>query len=110
MKMEQNWWEARLRPEGPNYAKWKLILGDLADQIPLISPLPMEAILGDETLEIYLIDWQELGSDASQYIIEIVMNQLGLSEIDANKYMDIRGSYPIRTVDVEITSKIQSWI
>jgi hypothetical protein len=108
--MEQNWWEARLRPTGPNYVEWKRILGDLADQIPLISPLPMKAVLGDEPVEIYLIDWNNLDQDSSNHLIDIVMKQMGLSEALAMQYLEIRGSYPIRAVDVDITSKIQSWV
>jgi hypothetical protein len=108
--MEQNWWEARLRPEGPNYAEWAAILEEQADNIPLISPLPMKATLGEDLVEIYLIDWNNLEGGPADNLTKIVMKQLHLTEVQAMQYLEIRGSFPIRVVDVDVSSKIQSWV
>jgi hypothetical protein len=106
--MARELWWASLNQQSPRYADWLKILGD--DRVPLLSPWSAQAKLGDETTEVYALDWQNLDGDASQRLLEFVAAKFCVATEEIEKDLDRDGHFPIRAQDVTVFYDVRAFL
>lgn len=98
---------AKLSALSPNYKEWRSVFEQ--DEIPLTSPLPIQARLRDGTPALmYEIDYRLLSISELEHLQDVIMR--GMQTNDPRKaieYLRIRGGFPIRKEDVIVTMKPQ---
>jgi len=106
--MARELWWASLNHSSPRYADWFAILGQ--DRVPLLSPWTAKAKLGEETCEVYALDWQNLEGDASQRLLEFIAKKFGVGTEVIEADLDRDGHFPIREQDVTIFYDIRAFL
>lgn len=101
------WW-ASLSQQSPRYAEWHRILG--SDEVPLLSPFPAEAVLGEEMTNVYALDWQNLDGEASQRLLEFLANKFGVETKVIEADLDRDGHFPIREQDVTVCYSMRAFL
>lgn len=105
--MGRLWW-ARLSTTSPRYADWRKILD--SEEVPLLSPGSHSAKLGEETTEVYLLDWQSLDGEASERLLEFLANKFGVETKVIEADLDRDGHFPIRAEDVTISFDVRAFL
>jgi hypothetical protein len=101
-------WRATLNPHSPRYQEWRGILGD--EKVPLVTPMAITAVLGQEKDEVYLLDWQNLDCEASERLLDFVCKRFGANPEEVALQLDKDGHFPIRTSDVIISFSESAFI
>ena len=97
--MGRLWW-ARLCHGSPRYEIWREILG--SDDVPLLAPSSVEAILGETPERVYLLDWQNLDGEASDRLLNFLTTKLGTAKEEIEADLNRDGHFPIREADVNV--------
>ncbi len=105
--MRKLWW-ASLNSSSPRYADWKAILG--TDSVPLLSPGSAEAQLGEETCEVYALDWQNLDGEQSQRLIDFLSKKFSADPKEIESDLDRDGHMPIRAADVTVCYDMRAFL
>lgn len=92
-------WTGHLRPSSPRYDKWREILG--TDEVPIVNPIPVMAILGIEETEVYHLDLARLNSDQNSRLIDFVVERFG-AQRDRVLAELLAVGFPIRAADVTV--------
>jgi len=106
--MARELWTATLDSSSPRYADWRKILG--SDKVPLVSPASVQAKLGDETCEVYLLDWQGLNGVASQRLLKFLAAKFCVEMKVIEEDLDRDGHFPIRATDVFVSFSLAAFI
>ena len=106
--MTRELWWASLDKSSPRYADWRAILG--TDKVSLVSPWSAQAKLGDETCEVYLLDWQDLDGEASQRLLDFLAAKFCVETKVIEEDLDKDGHFPIRATDVYVCFDMRAFI
>jgi hypothetical protein len=103
-----NLWHATLNPASPRYKDWLDILGQ--DRVELLHPRSFEANLGEETCEVYLLDWLNLDGEASERLLAFIANKFGAEKEVIEKNLNDDGYFPIRAADVIVSFDLRAFM
>jgi hypothetical protein len=106
--MARELWWASLNKQSPRYAEWLKILE--TDRVSLLSPWPAQAKLGDETTDVYALDWQDLDGEQSQRLLEVVAAKFGVETKEVEADLDRDGHFPIRAQDVTVFYDVRAFL
>lgn len=101
-------WRASLNPSSPRYVEWRKIFD--TDEIPITSPFPIKAKLGEEEDMIHAIDWRMLDGLTSERLIEYIANKFAVTPAEVEKQIDEDAHFPIRASDVIISMSPRAFI
>lgn len=93
-------WDCHLVKSSPRYEKWREILG--TDEVPIISPLPVMALLGDEQVEVHQLDLPRLDAAQRSRLIDFIVERFGEKRDVVEAELDATG-FPIRARDVIVS-------
>lgn len=93
-------WRASLNPSSPRYIEWRKIFA--SDDIPIVSPFPIKAKLGEETDMIYAICWDELDGPTADRLVDYMAEKFNASPITVAEQIESDSHFPIRASDVII--------
>lgn len=106
--MNQTIWNARLNPSSPRYLEWRKIFDE--DEIPLVSSIPFQAKLGEETDTIFLLDWFQIVGEESDRMLDFFAQKFSASRDEVEKTFDQAAHIPIRSSDVIISYSVKVFI
>lgn len=92
-------WDCHLMKSSPRYEKWRNILG--SDEVPIVAPVPVTALLGAETTVVYQLDLAKLSSDQRARLIDFIVESFKENRERVEAELDSTG-FPIRQVDVVV--------
>jgi hypothetical protein len=101
-------YSATLNPSGPNYDTWLKIFG--SDQVPLLSPRPVIADLGDEKdVEVYTLNLKAMTLMQRRRLVEWVSERFSKSVNEIERDFD-QWDFPIRAVDVVVSISMRAFV
>lgn len=101
-------WHASLNPSSPRYLDWRKIFS--SDEIPILSPFPVKATLGEEQEMVYALDWQAMDGDTSIRLIAFIANKFSVTTHEVERQIEDDGVFPIRQSDVIVSYSMKSFI
>jgi len=99
---------ASLDKTSPRYADWFHILG--TDRVPLRSPGSGQSKLGEETAEVYLLDWPNLDEQQKSRLLSLLAKKFSADPKEIQADLDRDGHFPIRAADVYVCFDIRAFI
>jgi len=105
--MRELWW-ARLDSNSPRYADWKRILG--TDKVPLLSPGSGQTKLGEETAEVYLLNWPGLDTEQQSRLLDFLAKKFDSPIEPIKADLDRDGHFPIRAADVSVAFDMRAFL
>lgn len=106
--MPRELWWASLNESSPRYADWFQILG--TNRIPLLSCWSAEAKLGEETCEVYGLDWQALDQEQSDRLLGFLSKKFNADPKEIEGDLDRDGYMPIRASDVTVCYDLRAFL
>jgi hypothetical protein len=95
--MMRKLWEAHLVKSSPRYCDWRVVLD--GDDVPLLSPVPVRAILeGEGPEEIYALDLDAFSEDQFERLVFFVSRKFNTPHARVWQEIKARG-FPIRASD-----------
>lgn len=106
--MARELWWASLNQQSPRYRDWYGILED--DRVPLLSPWSASARLGEETCDVYALDWQNLDEGQSERLLDFLAKKFVANKEEIVKDFDRDGFMPIRATDVTVFYDMRAFL
>lgn len=104
--MRELWW-ARLDSKSPRYASWLEILG--TDKVPLLTPGSGQTKLGEETEEVYLLNWPGLDEGQKRRLLDFLAKKFSADLDEIRSELDKNG-FPIRASDVSVFFDMRAFL
>jgi len=101
-------WYASLDKSSPRYADWFHVLG--TDRVPLRSPSSGRSKLGEETAEVYLLDWPNLDKQQKSRLLGFLAKKFSADQKEIQADLDRDGHFPIRAADVYVCFDMRAFI
>ncbi len=101
-------WRASLNPSSPRYLEWRKIFD--SDHIPVVSPFPIKATLGEETDMIYAVAWNELDGPTSDRLIDYMAKKFNTTALAVAEQIEADMHFPIRASDVIVSMSPRAFI
>lgn len=100
------WW-ATLFSGSPRYTDWRRILG--SDDVPLMSAGSGNATLGNESVEVYLLDLSQLSPEQFDRLVMFVANKFRATPAEMRDGIMQEG-FPIRAADVTVAFDMRAFL
>jgi hypothetical protein len=100
------WW-AKLCTSSPRYEAWRQILG--SDDVPLKSPGSGPTMLGNEKVEVHLLDLVKMTPEQRTRLIDWVVEKFGEKRELVESEIYLVG-FPIRTEDVAVFFDMRAFL
>ena len=104
--MRELWW-ATLDSHSPRYADWLRILG--TDKVPLLSLGSGQTKLGEETEEVYLLNWPGLDEGQKSRLLDFLAKKFSANLDEIRSDLDKNG-FPIRASDVTVCFDMRAFL
>lgn len=101
-------WSATLNPSSPRYLDWRKVF--TSDSVPVLSPFPVKAILGNEEGLVYALDWDAMDGDTSERLIDFIAKKFNTTKKEVERQINDDGVFPIRESDVIVSYSLKSFI
>jgi len=90
-------WACHLMQSSPRYEKWREILQ--SDIAPIISPTPINSLLGAEMADVFRLNIVKLTADQRARLIDFIVQKFNVAKATAEAEIETTG-FPIRAADV----------
>lgn len=104
---EQTLWHAILDPSGPNYQTWHTIFGE--NHVPLKSCHSTHAQLGEEKVEVYLLDLAGLSLRQRATLLGALSRKFEVPIYEIEAEINKNG-FPIRAADVIVSISTRAFV